>query len=614
MAFSLGSFGRSTADATVVLRAETGQFNREVDEAERNWTTATKSMSREAIRLDLAQERLQRSLQRYGQGSAQAKRAILQLKDAEEAATRQTNQLVAALGRLRASGSGLGTRGSALMGTVGIGVGVGVAAAAGIELRRAVNAASDLNEQISKAGQVFGESARDVLSWSTTTADGIGIARDKALEAAGTFGNLLVATGQSEAQAASMSRTLVQLGADLASFNNTSPEEALDAIRSGLVGEVEPLRRYGVLLSEARVQQEAMRRTGKDNAKQLTESEKATARYNLILQQTKPAQGDFARTAGSAANQTRRLRANVRDLEADLGSTFIPVVADATGHLAALAHAMRTTQITAQQLANDPALRDRIAEVFGKDALFDLLNATPSAGLTAAGLVEEIRTRIQEGQTDPKTGKKKPLTRSQKLDLRELEATLTATLDDDLAAAKARVAWARDLASNSKLEGDALYEARRRLLEAQQRVQSIEDQIISDREAAAEKRNRRVRESTEAAARKERAERARQAAIVARTLTPSPYANTSSGFNKAGIDPGLARRIKTSTTGASDPKADFARMTRDFLEQFNQMRDLGPNIQMGGIHVHTTANNVDPSDLQRGARWASFHFREALTG
>lgn len=194
------------------------------------------------------------------------------------------------------------------------------------ELSKSIDAASNLNEQISKSRQIFGQSSETIENWSKTTAEAFGISQAAALEATGTFGNLFRVVDIAPAAAGDMSRALVQLAADLASFNNASPEEVLTAIRSGLVGEAEPLRRYGVLLSEARVQQQALADTGKLTVSSLTAQEKTMARYSLILRDTAIAQGDFQRTQEGLANQTRILRANFDDLRATIGGQLVPAV------------------------------------------------------------------------------------------------------------------------------------------------------------------------------------------------------------------------------------------------------------------------------------------------
>lgn len=230
----------------------------------------------------------------------------------------RTNKTVQGIrGGLSAS---LGTGGGLLFGSTAFVASAAVTAG----LEKAVSDASDLNEQITKSQQIFKGASEAVNEWSRTTADAFGISREAALEAAGTFGNLLNTVGLAPDVAAKMSQSLVQLAADLASFNNASPEDTLAAIRSGLVGEAEPLRRYGVLLSESRVQQRAMADTGKSTAKALTDQEKALARYEIILEDTIPAQGDFARTSDGLANQQRQLKANIDDLSAEIGGVLIP--------------------------------------------------------------------------------------------------------------------------------------------------------------------------------------------------------------------------------------------------------------------------------------------------
>jgi hypothetical protein len=124
--------------------------------------------------------------------------------------------------------------------------------------KKAVDAASDLNEQVNKTSAVFKGSAPAIVKWSETAATSMGMSERQALEATGTFGNMLVPMGIARKEAAGMSQRMVQLASDMSSFNNASPEDTLEAIRAGLAGEAEPLRRFGVFLSAARVQQEAL--------------------------------------------------------------------------------------------------------------------------------------------------------------------------------------------------------------------------------------------------------------------------------------------------------------------------------------------------------------------
>lgn len=207
------------------------------------------------------------------------------------------------------------------------------------QIRAAITVASNLQEQTSKTNVIFENSAGVIRRWAQTTAESMGIARDQALAAASTFGTMFDAAGQSSARAAELSKSVVTLAADLASFNNTSVDDALTALRSGLSGEIEPLRRFQVFLTEASVAQEAMAQSGKTNARELTQGEKIMARYSLILQQTGKQQGDFARTSGGLANQQRILAAQVRDLQANLGTLLLPAITELVTNLNAAAEA-----------------------------------------------------------------------------------------------------------------------------------------------------------------------------------------------------------------------------------------------------------------------------------
>lgn len=202
---------------------------------------------------------------------------------------------------------------------------IGVTAPLALLGKQAFDAASDLNESLSKVGVVFEGFAFSVIAWSTDAATAMGISQQAALEAAGTFGNLFRALGIGLPTATDMSEKLVQLASDLASFNNANPEDVLLALRSGLVGEVEPLRKFGVSLSADRVQAKALELGLYDVAGATEASVKAQAAYAIILEDTKLAQGDFARTADGAANKQRILSAQFKDLEAKLGQALLPI-------------------------------------------------------------------------------------------------------------------------------------------------------------------------------------------------------------------------------------------------------------------------------------------------
>lgn len=199
-------------------------------------------------------------------------------------------------------------------------------AAAGAGIYKLTQAASTLQESISKTDAVFGQNARAVKDWAKTSAQAFGSSEQKALEAASTYGNLFQAFGLSRDQATEFSIKITELAADLASFNNTTVDDALIALRSGLSGETEPLKRFGVALNDVRLKEEALRLgLGDFSGQTLPVAIKSQAAYSLILRDTALAQGDFERTSGGLANQQRILLAEVQNLTADLGTAFLPI-------------------------------------------------------------------------------------------------------------------------------------------------------------------------------------------------------------------------------------------------------------------------------------------------
>jgi len=197
---------------------------------------------------------------------------------------------------------------------------------AGAAIFVATQRASDLNESITKTEAVFGSSADEIMAWSKTSATAIGQSQQQALEAASTYGNLFQAFGLTREQAVGMSMDITELAADLASFNNVSVDDAILALRSGLSGETEPLKRFGIALNDQRLRLEAARLGLGEYAGTLPVAVKAQAAYSLILKDSTLAQGDFARTSGGLANQQRILKAEVDNAVASFGEAFLPIL------------------------------------------------------------------------------------------------------------------------------------------------------------------------------------------------------------------------------------------------------------------------------------------------
>ncbi|PSJ42149.1 phage tail tape measure protein [Allosphingosinicella deserti] len=190
----------------------------------------------------------------------------------------------------------------------------------------AVTAASDAAELQSAFDQTFGEMAGEMNKWAEATGNALGRSTREMQEGAKTFGLYFNQMGKTRAEAAKMSQTFTVLAQDLASFHNTSGEDALAALQSGLSGESEPLRKFGVFLSEAAVNAKAAELGIGSLGGTLTEQEKIQARYALILEATKNAQGDVARTSGSTANQVKASQAAWEELQITIGTKLLPAL------------------------------------------------------------------------------------------------------------------------------------------------------------------------------------------------------------------------------------------------------------------------------------------------
>lgn len=187
-----------------------------------------------------------------------------------------------------------------------------------------IKVAADKVEIESKMGVVFDGVADKADKMATDMAKSVGRSAIDIKEAMSGIGAILKPSGFGTEAALDMSRAISQLAIDMGSFSNTSDAEAMTALTAGLIGEAEPLRRYGVLLSEASTNAELLRMGIAGGAKAATDAQKIQARFNQIVSQTTLAQGDAARTSGSFANSWKALGGAVRDLAGDLGTVFIP--------------------------------------------------------------------------------------------------------------------------------------------------------------------------------------------------------------------------------------------------------------------------------------------------
>lgn len=189
-----------------------------------------------------------------------------------------------------------------------------------------VEAYSNLNESLNAVNKIFGTSQNVILNWGKTTANSYGLSQRAFNDLAVPLGAGLKNAGIPLKNTADLTIELTKRASDMASVFNTSVPEALDAIQSGLRGESDPLERYGVGLTAAKVQAEALAETGKKTAASLTPQQLAMARINLIMKQTSSTQGDFVQTSGQLANAQRIASAKTEELQAKIGQQLQPAV------------------------------------------------------------------------------------------------------------------------------------------------------------------------------------------------------------------------------------------------------------------------------------------------
>lgn len=187
-----------------------------------------------------------------------------------------------------------------------------------------VNIARDAAETRNKFNVIFGDLSDEVRAFANSYADSVGRARIDTEDFLSTISGIFTTVGFAGREAANFSKEITKLTFDLASFFNTTDNEALTALRAGLIGESEPLRRFNVFLSEARLETEALAFGIKKTGKEFSDQEKTFLRYQIIMKDTALAQGDALRTAESFANQQKAFSANLKNLGESVGNVVLP--------------------------------------------------------------------------------------------------------------------------------------------------------------------------------------------------------------------------------------------------------------------------------------------------
>lgn len=193
-------------------------------------------------------------------------------------------------------------------------------------IAQAVTESNKYQEDLNLFTVALGQYAAEAQNYAEKVSDVMGIDPAQWLRNQGVFNTLLTGFGDTAERAQLMSQNLTQLGYDISSFFNISIEDAMQKLQSGISGELEPLRRLGYDLSQARLEQTALNLGIKESVANMTQAEKAELRYYTIMTQVTTAQGDMARTLEAPANQLRILQAQLTQAARAIGNIFIPAL------------------------------------------------------------------------------------------------------------------------------------------------------------------------------------------------------------------------------------------------------------------------------------------------
>lgn len=187
-----------------------------------------------------------------------------------------------------------------------------------------VDKASDLQETLGKTNETFKADSNAVIEWSKNSIKSMGLAQQTALDTAALYGDMGSGMGITTKRAAEMATSLTQLSADIASFKNVDQKLSANALKGIFTGETEALKNLGVVMNETNLQEYAKKIGVGGKLKNMTQAQKIELRYKYVMDSTKNAQGDFLRTGGNYANQSRMFEEQKKQLETNLGAIMLP--------------------------------------------------------------------------------------------------------------------------------------------------------------------------------------------------------------------------------------------------------------------------------------------------
>ena len=213
------------------------------------------------------------------------------------------------------------------------GIGIGLAAGIASQVKPAIDAASDLAESTNAVKVSFGDAADEILALGDNAARGLGLSKTELFGISTQFSSFAKTIAGDSGDVVGVIDELSTRGADFASVFNLEVGDALGKFQSGLAGQSEPLRNFGIDMSAARVEQYLLENGLWDGTTALTEQDKVMGRYGTLMEQTSNTQGDFTNTSEGLANQQRIAKAEFENLRAEIGEKFLPVLSNMMGFI-----------------------------------------------------------------------------------------------------------------------------------------------------------------------------------------------------------------------------------------------------------------------------------------
>ena len=250
----------------------------------------------------------------------------------------------------------------------GVAVATGALGALGL---KSIGVASDLQEIQNVVDITFGEGANTINDWAKTTKESFGLSELQAKKYSSTLGAMMKSSGLSADASRDMSMAMTELTADMASFFNLDHEEAFEKLKSGISGEVEPLRSLGINMSITNLEAYALAQGINKSWNEMTQAEQTTLRYQYIMAQTADAQGDFARTSDELANNTRTAQVTIQEIAQKLGDLLYPIAQNVMVKVNELGNSLKTALDNPEVQASITSLAETLGELALK--LLDLV-------------------------------------------------------------------------------------------------------------------------------------------------------------------------------------------------------------------------------------------------